>query len=300
MKLRKQTGLENGFSLMELMISVIILIPIMGAAISLFSVGARQQGTEQDSLDVNQEARAGLEMMVREIAQAGSRRDFITTTANSINTGIQTVTVNSAAGFLTGDWVRVGGTETVKLIGVDYSAKSITANFAVGHGSNSSVRLLAYPFETGIIAPPGIGSHASADVNPIRFYGDISGDPNDQKLYYVEYAYDAANSRITRSMTPLTADFKNAPRPLIANIKPNSVRFTVSTDGMGLVTSVNIAFTVQSTLKSGTKYQETALSTRVVIPSTTACSLLKDELEERGGDNYLPRTPTHVSEWAGI
>lgn len=300
MKRAIRAGLENGFSIMELMISVIILIPIMGAAISLFSLGARQHATEQDSVDMNQDARTGIEMMAREIAQAGSRRDFFTAAPGPIGTGIWTATVNSTDGLITGDWVRVGGTETVQLTNVNYAARTITANFLSAHGNNSSIRLFAFPFETGLVRAAGMPANSSADVNPLRFYGDISGDPNDRNLYYVEYAYDNANNQITRSFTPITAPVVEAPRPFITGIKANSVRFTVNTDAMGVVTSVNLEFTVQSKIKSGTKYQETGLSTRVVIPSTRACSLLRDEIEEYGGDNYLPQTPAQVKLWAGI
>jgi prepilin-type N-terminal cleavage/methylation domain-containing protein len=69
-----QTKSEAGFSLIELLISMLILLPIMGAAISMFSVGVNQQVTEQGSIDVNQEARAGLEM-----TRKSARPDLIET-----------------------------------------------------------------------------------------------------------------------------------------------------------------------------------------------------------------------------
>ncbi len=94
-------GLRDGFSLLEMMVSILVLTPVMGAALTLFSVGVNQQSSEQSSVEAIQEARSGLDMMTMEIAQAGAHGDRSTTTTSSISasTTAQAVNVGSCAVF---------------------------------------------------------------------------------------------------------------------------------------------------------------------------------------------------------
>lgn len=290
---------QDGFSLIELMVAILIVIPVMAAALSLFSVGVRQQASEQTSVEANQEARAGLEMMTMEIAQAGSHGDRSTVTASAVSasTTPQAVSVADATGFTVGDWVDVdtgANLETVQITAVGSS--TLSAVFRMAHASGVPVRLFALPFLNGVIPPAGLGVNSSAAVTTLRFFGDMNGDGN---LYYVEYNYDNANNRITRSMTPITQTSKNAALPIVTNVKPGSVDFTLYTNGLGVVTSAAVKMTVQNTWKSGSKYQETELSTRVLIPSAAAASTLLEELHAFGGVNRFTPTPSRVAAWAG-
>jgi Tfp pilus assembly protein PilW len=290
---------EQGFSLLELVICMLILIPIMGAAMSLFSVGARQQTSEQGSVDVNQEARAGLEMMLTEIAQAGSHGDWITTlTSGTGGTGSQTVSVASAAGLTAGDWVEIGSgatMETIQLTAVN--SNGITAVFNFNHSSGDPVRLFALPYASGIIPPSGMAVNASNTGTSLRFFGDINGNATVQ---YVEYIYDSANNQITRSITPIAQSTKNAAIPFVRNVTPNSVQFMVNTNGLGIVTSVNVAFTVQNNSSAETQNQQTQLSSRTTIPSAFAASALIWELQAYQGFDRMPSTPSRVTAWAGL
>ena len=292
---------EEGFSLMELVICMAILIPVMGAAVGLFSVGANQQTSEQGSVDVNQEARSGLEMMTTEIAQAGSHGDWTTTLAGGVSAiadTVRTVSVASAAGLSPGDWVDVGtglSLETVQLTAV--SSNSISAVFQNDHSSGEPLRLFAFPYVTGVIPPAGLGANSSATTTTLRFYGDINGDSTVQ---YVEYVYDSNNNQITRSITPISQITKNQAIPFIRNITPNSAQFTLTTDSRGIVSSVNVAMTVQNNWSAQTHNQRTQLSSRVAIPSAMAGSALMYELWRYGGFDKLPPTPSRVTAWASL
>ncbi len=289
---------------MELMVSMLILLPLMGAAMSLFSVGAKQQAREQGGIDVNQEARTGMEMMTREIAQAGSHRDTRTTlnaqiTADSTE---RSYAVASTVGFHPGDWVDIDA-ESIQLTAV--TSNSISGVFTQDHDSGAEVRLFAFPFVVGVIPPAGLGANGSTTVTTLRFFGDINGDvsspSSDPNLSYVEYRFDSTNNQITRSMTGLDQASKSSAIPFIRNLAPNSVQFTVSTNDLGVITSVNISMTVQnyqSTVK-GTN-EQTQLSSRVLIPSAVAGSALEHEYRKYGGVNKLPPTPSIVTTWASL
>jgi Tfp pilus assembly protein PilW len=293
--------LDEGFSLAELLVSLLILVPLLGAAVSLFSVAARQHSAEQSSSEATQEARAGMDMMIQEIAQAGShmaRTDVSATTSVAISpsTDAQAITVNSSTGFNVGDYVDVdvgGGEEEVQLTAV--GTGSISGIFRAAHLSGVPIRLFALPYQTGIIPPAGLGANSSAAVTTLKFFGDLNGDGT---MCYVVYQYNSANAQITRSMTPITQTAMNSALPLIQNIKANSAQFTLYTDNMGVIASVNVALTVQNTVKSGAKFQETALSSRIVIPSAAAASNLLNEIQQYGGVNRLPPTPAIIVTWA--
>ena len=291
---------EDGFSLAELLISVVILLPVMGAALSLFSVGINQHESEQTSIDTSQEARAGLEMMASEIAQAGSHRDLATTTTSTIaaSPNAQSVVLGSAAGFTVGDYVEIdtgANLETVELASV--TGNSISGIFRTSHANGVPVRLFAMPYTAGVIPPPGLGLSSSANVTRLRFFGDIYGTG---ELSYVEYAYDAANNQITRSMTPITQGSKNPALPFIRNVRPNSVQFTLFTDSMGFVTAVDLSLGVQNTWGTGKNHekQKINLSSRTVIPCAVVGSTLLNEIQIYGGLNNLPPTPAQVLAWA--
>jgi len=296
---------EGGFSLVELLTSMFILVPIMAAALSLFSTGTNQQASEQRSVDVNQEARSGLEMMTRELAQAGSHRDRSTTTTAAI-TGSdieQDITVVSAVGITAGDWVDIdtdSNSESVQLTQV--AGNSIRGIFTQSHNAGVPVSLFAYSYVTGVIPPPGLGANSTSAVTTLKFFGDINADinstANDANLYYVEYAYDSVNNQITRSATPITQGDKNAAIPLIRNIKPDSAHFRVNTNGLGIVTSADIAMTVCNTWSTAKKYEEAELSSSVLIPSALAGTALIYELQEFQTFNRLPATPSKVIAWA--
>jgi len=289
---------EEGFSLIELVVCMLILLPAMGAALSLFSVGTRQQTEEHGNIDANQEARAGLEMMITEIAQAGSHGDWATTLNSGISgsTDAQTVKVDSAEGFTVGDWVDVGtgaNLESVEIIAV--AETSISGVFIVNHDAGDPVRLFALPYAAGVIPSGGMGPNAQSTATTLRFFGDINGDST---IQYVEYVYDIGNNQITRSITPIGQGNKSGAVPFIRNISRNSARFTLSTDGMGVVTSVGVEFTVQNSQR-GVASQDTQMASHVTIPSTIAASALTWEQLMLQSIVKLPTTPAEIISWAG-
>lgn len=293
-------AIENrsaGFSMVELLVSLAIMIPLVGAALLLFSTGVNQHFSEQDNSAMNQEVRTALEEMTLEIAQAGAHGYVATTTAAAItgSGAAQSLPVVNSGNFNTGDWVDVGtgsNKETVPLTAV--GSTSIMGIFRASHASGIPVRLFPYPYLTGIVPPAGLGSNSSTNTTVLRFYGDIN---NDGTVQYVEYSYDG-NTQISRSMTPLSQTNKNAAQPFIRNIVPGTAQFTLYTDNQAAVTSVRVSLTVRSTWQ-GNGSQQSRMASRIDIPSIAAASALLTDLQQYGGVSHLPPTPPRVATWAG-
>src|SRR5213593_4496187 len=98
---------ESGFSLVELMVSAAVLLPLIGAVVLLFARGVDYYSAEQRTAQMNEEARMAVEFMSLEIAQAGARKDLATTAPAAItgSAAAQTVNVASSNGFYIGDSV---------------------------------------------------------------------------------------------------------------------------------------------------------------------------------------------------
>src|SRR5205809_6411417 len=96
---------EHGFSLVELLITSLVLLALVGGIATLFVRGVNYYGGEQRTAQMNGEARTGLDIMAMEIAQAGVRRDFNTTFSANMagSASSQNVAVVSSIGFQPGD-----------------------------------------------------------------------------------------------------------------------------------------------------------------------------------------------------
>ncbi len=296
MKSDFQTTAEQGFTLVELMISLLILMVVIGAVVNLFSVAINQHESEQTSIESNQDARSGLELMTQEIAQAGSHRGTHTYPTAGITGGIseQTVTVKSTNGFMTGDYVDLGdasSSESVKLTAVGTS--TFTGIFFGTRAATDPIRLYAQPFQNGVIPPAGLAANSSTAATTLKIFGDINSDG---KINYAEYVYDIPNSEITRSITDITQATINPAIPIIRDV--HSAQFRLITDGMGVVTSVEVSLTVRNTWRQSGKLQEAQLSSKILIPSAIAASALLNETRALGSLNKLPPTPPKVTTWA--
>src|SRR5271168_5640179 len=71
MKRAHQTRCEQGFSLIEMMIAAVIFILLCSAAFALLSLAQQRYQTESQVLNSFQEARFGLDEMVRDVNGSG-------------------------------------------------------------------------------------------------------------------------------------------------------------------------------------------------------------------------------------
>jgi type II secretory pathway pseudopilin PulG len=288
---------ECGFTILEMILSICILIPVMAGALQLFSFGVQQQSSEQSSVEANQDASAGFNLMEMEIVEAGCNTRHFTTTSTDTITGDPyypyTYAIASTSGLQNGDVVELyssatGATELVQLSSVTNGY--ITGIFQKDFPSGSVVRLFSLPYATGILFPGTPTANSTTSVTELKFYGDIYGDGS---MYYAEYKYDSANKQITRSVTSLSETSKKPHVPLITNVK--SAQFLLHTDAMKIVTAVTLSVTVENEWKTNSKLQEINLSSKLVIPSMETVSALALENLQFGPVNPLPSTPTRIA-----
>src|SRR5262252_8880436 len=74
-------SVERGFSLIELMIAMVILLVVVGGILGVVDVVNQRSYTEQAKLDMFQEAREFMDQMSRDLHQAGfpSTRHYVKT-----------------------------------------------------------------------------------------------------------------------------------------------------------------------------------------------------------------------------
>src|SRR5436309_1428157 len=182
----------SGFSLIELMISAAILLPLLGAVVLLFARGVDYYGAEQRTAQMNEEARMAVEVMSLEIAQAGARKDAVTTLGADSAAGLNTVTVASSTGFSAGDIITVdpgGAAQENNVVLTGVGSNTLTGTFINAHAAGATVAFYALPYLTGIMPPAGgIAPNSAVAATTLSFYGDFY---ENGVLYYIEYAYDA-------------------------------------------------------------------------------------------------------------
>lgn len=237
---------QDGFSLPELLVSVVILLIISGAVTTGLLQVTTSQKTIWNRTQLHAGVRSATELLQQEVGQAGRiALPGKATLAAAVATGTQTVGINqvingvntaSVSGIFVNERLTIdAGTaadgtshyETVIVTAVDAGANTITANFDFTHAAGVPVMPLG-GFATGIIPDQKWTGAAWAaypngsDASHLKLYGDVNGDGN---MVYVEYVCDTVGGNLYRN---IMAFDKALPKPtltsslvLLGNILPN-------------------------------------------------------------------------------
>lgn len=241
-----------GFSLPELLVSVMLLLSAMSTVTMLLGHMATSHRTVWNRTEMHSAVRGATELLQQEVGQAGlvALPGPVTLTA-AVNTGVQTVGVTSAAGMFVGERLAIdagGNQETVTLTAVDVAGNQITASFTDTHASGATVEAVG-GFASGIV-PSTTANGSTGSV--LKLFGDVNGDGN---MVYVEYTCNTNNHRLYRNVMPWNAAAKPAlgtALVLLSNIvaNPNGTPCftyqTASVNGTVFVTDVAITLTVQT------------------------------------------------------
>ena len=211
---------QSGFSLIELMISMAVMLVISGAAVTALLKMSTTQSTIWNRTQMHSGIRGATEVLQQEVGQAG-RVTLISGSATCTNnasvpclnaavtgTGttltLQTKNVTSICGMFVGEKLAVDvGTaqETVTItaingaasdptsvqcpLGSTVTAGNITGVFANDHSQYATLQALG-GFTSGIV-PTTTTNGSTAAV--LKLFGDINADGN---MVYVEYSISPA------------------------------------------------------------------------------------------------------------
>jgi len=225
----------RGFSLLETLASVAILMIVMGAILSVISFYQKTYGTTQLKSDMYDNVRGASELLAQEIGQGGLvslPSPSPTLSAGVIgSSSVQTVGLSSANSMFVGEKLLIDtGTsaELVALTAVDTALSQITAVFNNAHASGAPINVL------GVFAD---GVMTSSTATQLRLFGDINADGS---LVYVHYDCNPGAGTLTRSVTTLTptTSSSNAPDTLLNTLvaNPNGApcfQYTTQTSSAG-------------------------------------------------------------------
>ncbi|MBV8206013.1 MAG: hypothetical protein JO041_04410 [Acidobacteria bacterium] len=236
--------LSAGFSLIELLMAITVLIIVAGAAFGLLAKMQQSHGSTTARGEMHAGVRSATELLIQEIGQAGAV-SFPASTLSAVVTGsstAQTVAVSSNSYMFVGENVLVDAG----------SSKEIVALTAVGSGTISGVFTMNHA-SAAVVAPVGVfaqGILSSSNSTQLRMIGDIN---NDGTLVLVEY--DCVPPTLTRSITPITNSTKNTPDTLLDNLVANpggtacfTYQPTVASAGFNFIPGVGLTLSTQTTV----------------------------------------------------
>ena len=237
-------GACQGFSLVELLIALAIMLLVTGGAFALMVSYQRSYASNVLQSNLHAGLRSATDLLAQEVSQAGLL-SFAPTTLTAAVTGgasAQTVSVGSTAGMFIGEKLLIDvGTsqETVTITGVGSS--TVTAIIPRTHASGALVAAVG-------VFPQGILSSSTA--TQLRMFGDINANGT---LVYVRYDCSAAAGTLSRSVTPITAATSTPAVVLVTGVTANPggtacFRYTSTTvSGYTFITSVSLTLTARTT-----------------------------------------------------
>jgi prepilin-type N-terminal cleavage/methylation domain-containing protein len=254
MTARRRHSADEGFTLIELMISILILMVVSGVVLQGMLGLGRINDIVANRTEMHSGVRNATEVLQQEVGQAGRIALANTTLVDAVaGPGAQTVEVSSTATMFTGEHLVIdtgADEETVTLAAVDDANSRITATFTRPHAAGARLSVSG-GFAAGVI-PTTMADGSTGTV--LKIVGDINGDGN---MVYVEYTCDLATGRLYRNQMPYDAAVKPAPtvdQVLLDNVLPNPGDpappcFTYqekTVNGTGYVVGVAITLTVRT------------------------------------------------------
>lgn len=249
---RRPSPSDSGFTLPEVLVSILVLTVIIGMATQLLLVTVNGQRTMWNRTQMHSSVRGAIELLQQEVGQAGlvSLPAPVALSA-AVLTGTQTVAVNSTAGLFVGERVTIDSgllLETVTITAIDAINNTITGSFTQAHAAGARVAAVG-GFAHGIV-PPNLANGSTGGV--LKLFGDVNSDGN---MVYVEYTCNTVTGLLSRNMMAWNAASKPALTPamaLLSNVVANpggSPCFMYQTEtvqGTTYVTAVAVTLSVRT------------------------------------------------------
>jgi type II secretory pathway pseudopilin PulG len=284
---------SKGFSLIEVLVSLLVLMVVTGAVFYAMAYYQRNYGSSRLRAELHESMRGAVELISQEVGQAGLLDSTTRTTAaiTAMDMMDQPVVLNSVDSIFGGEELVVdtGSTqETVKVATVVASTRTITATFNQNHAANVLVRGYG-------VFPQGVLPSTS---NELRIFGDINGDGT---IAYVTYTCDTSAGTLSRSMTAVKPDTTsaNGSEVLISNLTPNpgnTACFQYIPKTLGpytFVTSVAVTLSAQSS-KVDPQTKLPVKMTKSFLNLAPRNVLMGLNVALSGSEVGLQQTPTNV------
>jgi prepilin-type N-terminal cleavage/methylation domain-containing protein len=223
---------QRGFSLLEMLLAIAILLVVTGIVMSAMMQMTMTQGTVANRTEMHSSVRSATELLQQEIGQAGKVAlpglPTLSTAVAAGNLGTaMTVTVSDATGMFNGEQLVIDtgdNEETVTISVVSLLANTFSAIFTGGtHAIGVPVRVSG-AFASGIIPTTAICGVVACGSTGflLKLYGDINDDGN---MQYMEYNCDTTGGNLYRNVvniaTGATKPAVNASMIVLSNVLPN-------------------------------------------------------------------------------
>ncbi len=177
---------ESGFSLLELLVAMAVMMLISGAAMTAILKLSASQATIWNRTQMHSGIRGATEVLQQEVGQAGRiALPSAVTLSNAYVSGASTLAVSSTTGMFVGEKLTVGAGSSAEVVTVATvaSSTSITLSSATGQSHSSGDPVAVFGgFFAGIVSDTTTnGSTPSI----LKLFGDVNADGN---MVYIEYS----------------------------------------------------------------------------------------------------------------
>jgi type II secretory pathway pseudopilin PulG len=203
---------QNGFSLLETMVSLVVLLAVGGIVMSGMTGLIKTQATIGNRTEMHASVRSATELLQQEIGQAGKISlgpPNVNVTMAAVLPGSQNITFTTpASGGVTvypGEYLTVDVGNSQEVVAVTGTSASPSATFVKAHPSALTPVAALGAFATGVVPPdaasvtagcanstlptggtyPGFPLPGGSTCTKLKLYGDINGDGN---IVYIEYS----------------------------------------------------------------------------------------------------------------
>jgi prepilin-type N-terminal cleavage/methylation domain-containing protein len=279
---------EHGFSMIELLVSIAVLMIISATVTEGVLRLTRTNQTVANRSEMHASVRNVTALLQQEIGQAGR----ITLPAGVTIVGTidsSNYTTSSTLGMFVGEQLVIdtgNSEETVQLTAINNN--TITGSFFNPHNAGAPISVYG-GFAQGVV-PPSAANGSTGSI--LKIFGDINGTGN---MVYVQYECDVNAGRLYRrsmafnigAKTPLTPD-----QTLLNNIVANPID-----PATGLPAD---CFTYQEAIANGDKYVvDVAITLTVQTPAPDPVTGLYQK-ETKALLNVSPRNVFNVWQLAGL
>jgi prepilin-type N-terminal cleavage/methylation domain-containing protein len=278
---------EAGFSLIELMVTLTILMIACGVTVRGILDLARISDVVTNRTDMHNGVRNATQLLTQEVGQAGliALPADVTTTATAA-VGDTTITVSSTDGMFVGELLVLdsgGNQETITVSALNGGTITTAAVLTKDHTTANVPVTVAGGFSAGIV-PTNMANGSSGTV--LKIFGDINGD---RQMVYIEYVCDANTGRLYRNAMLVTANAK--PAPTVEQILIDNL--TLNPDGTA-------CFTYQSSTVTGMTFILDVAITLTVRTQTLDPVTRQFQTETKALLNVSPRNVFNTWQHAGL